>query len=597
MTTLGRGGFPFAELLPEKGLVVDTLTTRFLLLFLFMLFIPLIATIIFTLSLLTNHIDKAADDHLLFSRNLFDAAVDEARDRLDLIQFTGKNSIRILPRYAFVRWNGRLYLKLCRKFGSTEETDWNQAVPIDNVLLNRIYRRQPALQTEIWILPEPLPSAQALREARTWLARGPRSPIAIPEAEVLNTLRRRRLFLPVGQPVTMEINRIPYRLVQQTIYSMRHEKIAQVLHVLPLAQNQMLLGHYYLGIYAIAVAGLIFSVLLAMLAARTITQPLLRLIREVNTLSRENVMKDTDAVTVSGVYEIRQLGEAFNRMVKRLRQEHTLKDEFVATLTHDLKVPLLAEKQTLAYFMKRIYGPLTDEQTDVLDVLQSSNRSCLSLVNGLLEVYRYDSGAAPLVFESFNLWLLMEETIGELQSLAQEKELTLTLQAEPEDALCAPDSHALVYADRMEIKRVLHNLISNAIINTASLGSVDCRLINPHRLGRKTVSKVSEFRNSTLKTPLRTEGRLLVTIRDSGVGFTNEDLPNLFKRFAAGRGRHPMSLGLGLYNCYQVVQAHNGVLWVESAEGEGSAVNFLLPCTQTVAQDRRIRDDRRRSAF
>jgi signal transduction histidine kinase len=247
--------------------------------------------------------------------------------------------------------------------------------------------------------------------------------------------------------------------------------------------------------------------------------------------------------------------------------------------------------------MKHIYGPLTDEQVDVLDVLQSSNRSCLSLVNGLLEVYRYDSGAAPLVLESFNLWLLLEETVGELQSLAREKELTLTLHAEPEDLLYEPDPHALVYADRMEIKRVLHNLISNAITNTTLLGAVDCRLINPHRTGKTTVAKVSEFRNSTLKTPLRTDGRLLVTIRDSGVGFTNEDLPNLFKRFAAGRGRHPMSLGLGLYNCYQVVQAHNGVLWVESTEGEGSAVNFLLPCTQTVAQDRRIRNERRRSGY
>ena len=55
-----------------------------------------------------------------------------------------------------------------------------------------------------------------------------------------------------------------------------------------------------------------------------------------------------------------------------------------------------------------------------------------------------------------------------------------------------------------------------------------------------------------------------------------------------------MSIGLGLYNCYQVVQAHNGSLWVETSEGEGSAVCLLLPVDARVASDRRKRVDRRK---
>jgi signal transduction histidine kinase len=614
------------ERLKIAPIVVDTLTTRFLLLFLFLLSIPLITVIIFTTSLLANHLDDAANSQLQFSQNLFKASIEEARlnlaaqesltdacpqnnpERLCLKINENSNTLQeespehrpIASRWIpadfqgplrqpvgmmrfFARWNQRLFLVNHFRNGRNEQVF--QGVLLDSAFINRIYRQQPNLQTELWILPEPITPDSA-----TWFGQSVKSPYNIPQNSVLRAIQLSdRAFN--NQPITLTVDKTPYRVIQEPIYSVDNEKIARIVHVLPLTQTQMLLNNYYIGIYVIAVASLIFSVLLAMGAGRTITQPLLRLIVQVNTLSRESVMKESDEVLVSGVYEIRQLGEAFNRMIKHLRQEHRMKDEFVATLTHDLKVPMLAEKQTISYFRTGSYGPLTPDQHEVLDIMQSSNRSCLSLVNGLLEVYRYDSGSVSLVFERFNLARLLEETASELQSLVREKALTLSVKIE----LDAPDEAAQTYADRLELKRVLHNLVSNAIINTPTHGgTIECTITDADRYGSDTLYKVSSLQSTTLKQPVILENRLLVMIRDAGVGFANEDLPNLFRQFAASKGRNPMSIGLGLYNCYQVIQAHHGVLWVESTEGEGSIVSFILAKGPDTIQDRRIYSDRRK---
>lgn len=623
-----------------SSMVLDTITTRFLLLFLFLLAIPLITVIIFTVSLLANHIDESGDRQLMLSHNLFDAAISNATEKLELLEafqqqaiHTGSNykdfclktqaglclvldherqkailipgkeiplaafqasspelspatSRRINTHPFFARIGNRIYLLSKSNLNLTSDTEIFLGVPLDNTFLNWIYRQQPSLETEIWILGK-APNASLPPEI---IASSPKSPDEIPIQNLLKALQDTPH--QTQQLSTIKLAQTEYRILPVNLYSRGNDRIGQVVHILPLTQNERLLSNYYVGIYIISVASLVFSVLLAMLAGRPITQPLLKLISQVNTISRDNVNRYQDEVKVTGVYEIRQLGEAFNRMITRLRQEHKMKDEFVATLTHDLKVPLLAEKQTVSYFRKQSYGPLTPEQIEVLDILQSSNRSCLSLVNGLLEVYRYDSGEVSLLFESFNLTTLMQETMAEVQSLALEKSIHLLMQSDLDNN----SDDAIVFADRLEIKRVLHNLISNAIINTPVHGSIQCRITDAAHYGSHTVYKASSLQYTTLKRPVNLEERLLVLVQDSGIGFSNDDLSSLFKQFAASKGRNPMSIGLGLYNCHQVLDAHNGILWVESTEGEGSLVSFVLPRNRQAARDRRIFSDRRRTS-
>lgn len=618
---------------------VDTITTRFLLLFLFLLSIPLITVITFATSLFAGQLDKAADSQLMITQSLYHTALLDAENQLArpepgpmaialkqpnfqassycaqtdadlcIVAKPGINRLWLVQNHpvAFsktmsvdaaqleipdispvlsvknrktapflARYQKKLFLVTFNATPLAPDTISLRGIQIDTAMLDQIYERQPTLNTSIWLS---LGKTTTIQDTPFLIAsgRGLKHPIKIPDA-----------LLSFRHGLADKNDAPSYRLIEQELYNANHHLIGQIIFALPLAQHLNMLNNYYWGIYIISVASLIFSVLLAMLAGRTITQPLLKLISQANTLSRENLTTDQYEVPIAGILEIRQLGQAFNRMIKRLRQEHKMKDEFVATLTHDLKVPLLAEKQTLSYFRQEKFGSLCEEQAEILDIMLSSNQSCLSLVNGLLEVYRYESGEATLLLESVDMTQLLQESVGELKSLANQKNIVLTVE------IACEETDYRVYADRLEIKRVLHNLISNAIINTQAHGSINCKLITLKHYGNDKVYKVSTFQYTTLKQPLDLNNGILVSIQDSGIGFSNEDLPFLFKQFAASKGRSPMSTGLGLYNCYQVIQAHQGFIWVESTEGEGSAVNFILYGNlQDHMPERRLQRDRR----
>jgi signal transduction histidine kinase len=90
-------------------------------------------------------------------------------------------------------------------------------------------------------------------------------------------------------------------------------------------------------------------------------------------------------------------------MAENLQKQEQLKDNFVATLTHDLKVPMLAENRTIRYMIDGAYGPITDEQREVLELIISTNNSSLEMVGTLLDVYRYDEGDVQLVKRNLTL--------------------------------------------------------------------------------------------------------------------------------------------------------------------------------------------------
>lgn len=579
---------------------LDTITTRFFMLFLFILVIPLFTVILFTTTLIENYQNKVAQDKLQFADQLIQTALSERVDALNAA-LSERSSIQAVQAYCrshpdslcrledvpafddksgFAVHEDRLYAVVLRY---VQERRIMIGQPVRDIFLNRLIRQHPNLRVGAWLVA----SDRAHRDTGSKvLAATVNTAEAIPVAPLLEAVD------PMEQstPLTLRDNRRLFKVYQRVLYGMDHQPVARVVVVLPLKGEEELRRNYYGGIYLITMAGILFSVALAMVAGRPITQPLIRLVKQVNTLSRSNLGQER--VNVKGVYEINQLNRAFNRMLDRLHQEQKLKDEFVAALTHDLKVPLLAEKQTLAYLDKEIYGPLSDEQKEVVEVLRSSNASCLAMVTGLLEVYRYESGNMVLRPEPVDLMSLLQEAVQELGPLAEEKAIALKIEGG------TGEGPVYAYADPIEIKRVFHNLISNAVINTARHGTITCRIETADSFGgeggQTSVENVSGFSRTTLRHAVSLEGRVLVSVQDSGIGFSTDDLEQLFTRFAASKGRNPLSMGLGLYNCHQVVSAHHGMLWVETTEGEGSAVNFVLPQTAGSAEDRRQAE--RRSA-
>ena len=275
------------------------------------------------------------------------------------------------------------------------------------------------------------------------------------------------------------------------------------------------------------------------------TEILLRDFHIVNELSNKSIPVDINFAKITDESDEKRFVGVV-RDVTEQKKSDTLRNDFIATLTHDLRTPLLAAIQTLSYFLDGTLGEITDKQKVLLETMQKSNEDLLGLVNALLEVYRYDAKQLVLCKTDFVFKDLLDQIYRELKPLADKKQQEFIVNYEPEE-------NTTVNADRHEIRRVICNLCGNAINYTEPEGRIE---IN-----------VSE--NS---------GNLLFSVLDNGNGIPEEDIPNLFERFSQGTSRkRSTGTGLGLYLSRQIIEAHNGKIWLESKLNKGSEFLFLLP--------------------
>jgi signal transduction histidine kinase/DNA-binding NarL/FixJ family response regulator len=236
------------------------------------------------------------------------------------------------------------------------------------------------------------------------------------------------------------------------------------------------------------------------------------------------------------------------RDVTHYRETERLREDFVSTLTHDMRTPLLAAIQTFGLFLDGTVGPLTAQQEQLLTVLTQSHRDLLGLVNTLLEVYKYEAGQQTLIWDAVDVPLLLRQVVEQLTTLAQAKGQTIELVIEA-------GMTGEIRGDRQELRRVWVNLIGNAIHHTPADGAI-----------RVTVEH----------WPL--EGELQVCVADNGRGIARPECEALFQRFSQGTSsKRNSGTGLGLYLSRQIVEAHRGRIWVESDVGHGSRFTVALP--------------------
>jgi len=243
------------------------------------------------------------------------------------------------------------------------------------------------------------------------------------------------------------------------------------------------------------------------------------------------------------------------RDVSKQKETERLRDDFIATLTHDLRTPLLAAIQTLKFFLDGSLGPVEEKQAVLLSTMLQSNEDLLGLVNALLEVYRFESGKLSLCKTNFRVLDLITQCYEELKPLAEKKNIKFTLECEISD-------ETEIFADKAEIKRVIINLCGNAVNYTNKDGEI------------KIIAKVQS-------------GDLIFAVADNGNGIPKEDIPHLFNRFSQGTSRkRSTGTGLGLYLSRQIVEAHGGKIWLDSKVNKGSEFTFLL--TDVVKEERQV---------
>ena len=235
-----------------------------------------------------------------------------------------------------------------------------------------------------------------------------------------------------------------------------------------------------------------------------------------------------------------------NHSVDERDQIARQREDFVSRLTHDLRTPLVAADRMLNLLIQGAMGDLSEDVIEIMATMVRSNQNLLTMVNMLLEVYRYEAGRKSLVFLPVNLSEMLRQVIQELSSLAIDKGLTLSFDR---------DQECEIKGDRIELHRVFTNLIGNAIKFTDQ-GSVSAQIA---LIGGDSDDPQVEVR-----------------IRDTGPGIPIEEQPMLFESFSSGKHKRAGS-GLGLQLSRRIAEAHNGTVSVQSEVGKGSCFIVRLP--------------------
>jgi signal transduction histidine kinase len=235
-----------------------------------------------------------------------------------------------------------------------------------------------------------------------------------------------------------------------------------------------------------------------------------------------------------------QLIETNSELNELLRQ----RDDFVASLTHDLKNPLIGVNRILEAILSGGVSP--EDQQPLLQQIHSSNNFMLHMIWNLLDTYKHHSGALVPQLKQVNLVALLHAILGEFSfHMASKRQL-----AKLEIAASFPD----IQADAILLRRALFNLIDNAIKFTPEDGYIEV---------------FGEFDNETVR----------LSVRDSGRGIPFEQREKLFEQFWQGKRdvENQIGTGLGLYLTKNIVNLHRGTLECSSVDGEGATFSISLP--------------------
>ena len=232
---------------------------------------------------------------------------------------------------------------------------------------------------------------------------------------------------------------------------------------------------------------------------------------------------------------IKEYQNDLSKKINVLKEIEELKEDFVATLTHDLKVPILAEKNMLNFLLDKRFGELNEKQTEALLHLKNSNKELVELVEIILETYKLNETKIELNLEETNVNSLIEETIEEMKPIADTDSIQIKYWTE---------FRGKIKLDKFYMKRVLKNLILNAISFSNPSSTVDVALCNDDK-------------------------NIYIKITNYGKGIKKEELKHVFdKYYTTAKKFRKVGTGLGLYLSNKIIQAHKGRIFIESQDHE-----------------------------
>ncbi len=320
------------------------------------------------------------------------------------------------------------------------------------------------------------------------------------------------------------------------------------------------------------------SYLLTLYLQRIISGPLLKLERHANQVAETQDF--STRLVPPGKDEIGSLYQTFNRLIERIRareddilalnrsleskvadrtrdleeardradQASLTKSEFLANMSHEIRTPINAISGFTALALRT---ELTTKQAGYLDRVQAASQGLLHIVNDLLDFSKIEAGHLDMERIPFTLVEVIDTVVAYVGTLAERKGLELLIHV-------APEVPAGLVGDPLRVGQVLVNLCNNAVKFTER-GEVEMRV--------------------GLESRTDTSVRLLITVRDTGIGLTAEQAGKLFQAFTqadTSTTRRFGGTGLGLVICRRLAGMMNGRIWLDSEPGVGTTFHCVL---------------------
>jgi len=289
------------------------------------------------------------------------------------------------------------------------------------------------------------------------------------------------------------------------------------------------------GLAAVVVAGLLGALLL---------WQTMRPLRRLTAATLQIAGGDLEQrVEIHSKDDLGRLAQAFNTMAEKLAHSEQLRKQMVADIAHELRNPLAVVRANLEAILDGVFQPNRERILAIRDETLLLHR----LISDLRDLSLADAGELNLHQSSVGVQDLLERTTSLFRPQFSAKSVQLNLET--------PPTPLQVQADSDRVGQVLSNLLSNALRYTPAGGQVTVKAWNG---GPK----------------------IFVAVADTGSGISSEDLPHVFERFwraDPSRARMSGGTGLGLAIAKQLVEAHGGQIWAESALGQGTKFTFSLP--------------------
>jgi len=285
---------------------------------------------------------------------------------------------------------------------------------------------------------------------------------------------------------------------------------------------------------------IVFSGMMGALLAKLSLNPVNRIMDTMHQITAENLKLRISIPETKD--EIRRLAETFNEMLDRLEKTFTSQRRFIEDLAHELKTPLSVLKGELEVTLKKLRTPREYEST-LSSSLEEANK-IIKIVEDLLMLAWYDSNMIPFEMTPLDIGLLFHDALEDIKILAEQKNIDLHLTSQ---------GKAIVYGDGDKLKLLFFNILDNAMKYTPS--------------GGKVFVEISEEKNQAK-----------VIISDTGIGIPKDELPHIFERFyRINKTRNRGGFGLGLSIAKSIVEAHRGIIEVESELDKGTTFKISLP--------------------